>query len=68
MIVGVFALFSSFGGKWAAGAALIMGSAAWLVAKFGFELPYPYLVAIAASLLVYVSVAAIEPRAAQKSA
>ena len=68
LIVGVFALFSAFGGKWAAGAALIMGSATWLVAKFWFELPYPYLLAVFASLLIYVGIAAFEPRTAQKSA
>lgn len=68
LIVGVFALFSGFGGKWAAGAALIMGSAAWLIANFGFALPYPYIVALFASLAVYLAVAAVEPRAAQKSA
>lgn len=68
LIVGVFALFSGIGGKWAAGASLIMGSVAWLVANFSFELPYPYILALIASLVVYIGVAAFEPRAAQKSA
>jgi Na+/proline symporter len=68
LIVGVFALFSTFGGKWAAGASLIMGSVAWLIANFGFEVPYPYILALIASLAAYLGVAMIEPRAAQKTA
>ncbi|MCC6797249.1 MAG: sodium:solute symporter family protein [Candidatus Hydrogenedentes bacterium] len=68
LIVGVFALFSGFGGKWAAGAALVMGSAAWLVSSFAFALSYPYLIALFSSLVVYVVIASLEPRASQKSA
>jgi Na+/proline symporter len=67
-VVGVFALFTQFGGKWAAGVSLIVGSLAWLVAKFQFELPYPYLLALGSALLVYIVLAAVEPGTAQKSA
>jgi Na+/proline symporter len=65
-VVGVFALFSRFGGKWAAGASLLVGSVAWLVANFGLELPYPYLCALSASLLVYIVLGLIEPQLSRK--
>lgn len=63
-VVGVFALFSRFGGKWAAGASLLSGSGAWLAANFLLGLPYPYLAALATALLCYVIIAPFEPKAA----
>ncbi|NUM54177.1 MAG: sodium:solute symporter family protein [Candidatus Hydrogenedentes bacterium] len=67
LIVGVFAMFSGYGGKWAAGASLLVGSGAWLIANFQMGLPYPYLCALAASLVVYLAIAAIEPNVTQTS-
>lgn len=68
LIVGLFALFSHYGGKWAAAASLLVGSGAWLIANFMFELPYPYLLALAASLVIYLLIAAVEPKAATETA
>lgn len=67
-VVGVFALFSRFGGKWAAAASLLVGSGGWLVANYAIGLSYPYLVALAAALLAYLVFAAIEPRPLQEPA
>ncbi|HRI87715.1 MAG TPA: sodium:solute symporter family protein [Candidatus Hydrogenedentes bacterium] len=53
LVVGVFALFTRFGGKLAAGAALITGSISYLIASYTFELGYPYITAIVSSLAVY---------------
>jgi len=62
LVVGVFALFSKVGGVWAAGASLIIGSLAYLIASYQLELASPYLVAIAAALLVYCVLAPFGPR------
>ncbi|MBM3290639.1 MAG: sodium:solute symporter, partial [Candidatus Hydrogenedentes bacterium] len=61
-VVGVFALFTRIGGKWAAGASLLTGSGAWLAGNYAVELSYPYLVALASALIVYLIIAAVEQR------
>ncbi|MFA6244339.1 MAG: sodium:solute symporter family protein [Candidatus Hydrogenedentales bacterium] len=55
-VVVVFALFTRFGGSITAVATLIVGCTANGIAEYVFELDYPYLMALAASLATYCCV------------
>lgn len=61
-VVTVFALFTSFGRAASAFAGLAAGMGVWLVARFGFAMDTPYLVALAAAFTSYVAVGLVEHR------
>jgi len=56
-VIVMFGLFTPFGGPRAAFAALALGAVVWIGADKLLHLPVPYLMSLAASLLVYVAVA-----------
>jgi Na+/proline symporter len=62
IVVALFGLFTGFGGAAAAVASLVSGSVIWAAGKFALELQAPYLIALFASLAVYVLVALFERR------
>lgn len=59
-VVALFALFSRFGGPLAALSTLASGILVWLCGKYLIGVETPYLVSVAAALLVYVSVGVLE--------
>ncbi|MBI3111321.1 MAG: sodium:solute symporter family protein [Ignavibacteriales bacterium] len=61
-IVFLFGLFSSFGGKWSAVAALSVGAAVWLVGHYFYDFEFSYLLSLASSLIVYVVFGFVDPR------
>lgn len=63
-VVIVFGLFTRYGSAVAAVATLVTGMAAWVVGAYLLELETPYLVSLAASLGVYLAVAAVDRRPA----
>ena len=62
VVVALFGLFTSFGGAWAALAALLAGSLVWAAGRFALGLSVPYLIALVSALVVYVAVALAEGR------
>ena len=60
----VIGLFSRWGGAASAAAALLAGVGAWVAGAYVLDLPYPYLVSLAAALAAYalLSPAPEEPR------
>lgn len=58
-----FGLFSTWGGKWTAGATLVAGMVSYLAASFG-GLPAPFLLSLGVSLLTYLGGALVEETAA----
>ncbi len=61
-VVAIFALFTNYGGPVSAYGALLAGMFVWLAAKFVFALPIPYLLALAASVAIYVALAPPQTR------
>jgi Na+/proline symporter len=59
-VVALFALFSRFGGPLAALSTLASGILVWLCGRYLVGIETPYLVSVAAALLVYVSVGVLE--------
>jgi solute:Na+ symporter, SSS family len=59
-VVAIFALFTAYGGSASAYGALFAGMIVWLVAKFVFALDVPYLLALAASVAIYVALAPLK--------
>lgn len=53
-IVFLIGLFSSFGGKRSAVAALSVGGAVWLVGHYLYDFEFSYLLSLASSLIVYI--------------
>lgn len=62
LVIACFGLFTRFGGRLAAYAALAFGVATWIVAHFVLALPLDYLLALAAALGGYVAAGAMELR------
>ena len=60
VVVALFGLFTTFGGAWAALAALLTGSLVWAAGRFAFGLSVPYLIALASALAAYVAIALVE--------
>lgn len=58
----VLGLFTRWGGAASAGASLATGATVWIAGAHLLGLPYPYLSSLAAALVAYVGVAAIEWR------
>jgi len=63
--VAVIGLFSRFGGVRAAYAALLAGSGTWVAAHYVLDLSLPYLISVAAALVLYIVFALMEPRRAR---
>ena len=59
----IFALFTRIGGPLAATWAMLTGMAAWAIGRFVLAIEAPYLIAVGLSALIYLAIAAIEPRA-----
>ena len=59
-ITACFAIFSRFGGPYAAGGAIIAGEAVWALGRFALDWTAPYISALVASLVIYVVVGMIE--------
>jgi Na+/proline symporter len=57
VVIACFGLFTRFGGRTSAFAALIAGTSTWLVARHGFDHGAAYLCSLAAALSAYVLVA-----------
>ena len=55
-ITACFAIFSGFGGPYAAGAAILAGEAVWALGHFALDWTAPYISALVASLVIYVVV------------
>ena len=53
----LFALYTRIGGPNSAYAAMVAGMGVWLVARFGFGVTTPYLLALGCATLSYVAVA-----------
>jgi len=58
-VIAVFGLFSRFGGRASAYAALLLGISVWVLAHFVLELPCDYLLALGAALAGYLAAARI---------
>lgn len=56
----VIGLFSRWGGPRSAAASLLAGIVAWVLGAYVLDLPYPYLVSLAAAFLAYVAVALVD--------
>lgn len=56
----VIGLFSRWGGPASAAASLLVGIVAWVLGAYVLDLPYPYLVSLAAALLAYAAVALVD--------
>lgn len=61
-VVAMFALFTRFGGPLAAYGGMLTGMGVWLVANYALAWETPYLIALVASLAVYVAVALLAER------
>jgi Na+/proline symporter len=61
-IVGIFGLFSAFGGARSAYAALIAGMAVWVAGEYVLEWSTPYIISLASALLAYVAAALLDRR------
>jgi Na+/proline symporter len=61
-VVVMFGLFTSFGGSRSAWSCLLTGASVWVVAEYGYGLSFSYLTALAASVLIYVTVGLIDRR------
>jgi Na+/proline symporter len=61
-VVGLFGLFGRIGGAPSAYAALVTGMFVWAAGEYWLAWSTPYIVAVAAALLAYVSAAALLPR------
>ena len=59
----IFALFTRIGGPLAATWAMLTGMAAWAIGRFVLAIEAPYLIAVGLSALIYLAIAAFEPRA-----
>jgi len=59
LVTAVFGLFTPMGGRTAAMATLLLGLVVYLAATFS-DFAYPYLLSLAASLLIYVVVSVME--------
>lgn len=66
-VVGLFGLYSRFGGAASAYAALVAGVGVWAAGEFLLEWSTPYLAAVAAALLAYVAAALHALRAGRTS-
>ncbi len=64
-VVAMFGVHSRFGGSLAAMASLISGISIWIVAKYGLDLPAPYLTALVCALGSYVLAGLYEKRSLQ---
>jgi Na+/proline symporter len=60
-VVGLFGLFSRFGGATSAHAALAAGMLVWAAGEYWLDWSTPYIAAVAAALLAYVVGAAVSP-------
>lgn len=56
IVVAVFGLFTSFGGPWAALAALLTGAGVWTAGMFVDFTAVPYVAAVGAAIVAYVGV------------
>jgi Na+/proline symporter len=61
-VVGLFGLFSRFGGAPSAYAALVAGVVVWAAGEYWLEWSTPYVAAIAAALACYLAAAALKPK------
>jgi branched-subunit amino acid transport protein len=61
-VVGLFGLFGRIGGASSAYAALVTGVVVWAAGEYWLAWSTPYIVAVAAALLAYISAAALMPR------
>ncbi|HLF10405.1 MAG TPA: sodium:solute symporter family protein [Gammaproteobacteria bacterium] len=59
-IVGIFGLFTTFGGARSAYAALVAGMAVWVVGEYLLEWSTPYIISLACALLAYVVAALLD--------
>lgn len=64
LVVGLFGLFSRFGGIASAYAALVAGVTVWAAGEYWLEWSTPYVTAVAAAFLAYVAGGLASPRAA----
>ena len=63
-VVGLFGLFSRYGGALSAYAALVVGMVVWALGELVLGLAAPYLLSLACAFAVYVGAAWIRPRLA----
>ncbi len=64
----VLALFTRWGGAFAAAGALVAGVASWIVLAYVWKVPYPYLGSLALAMAAYVLGALVEGRSALQKA
>jgi Na+/proline symporter len=64
IVVGIFALFSPWGGRWSAIASLLGGVLSWIFGAYVLQLPFPYVTSLAVAVVAYVAVALTESRRA----
>lgn len=61
-VVVLFGIFTKFGGRHSGSATLVSGTIVWVVASYGFDFEFSYLLALGASFLTYVSIGSFEER------
>jgi SSS family transporter len=66
-VVFILGLFTKFGGGRSAVSTLTVGALVWLIGHYVLDFDFSYLLALAASLVAYVSVALFEPLASRSA-